>query len=240
MVALMKKVNNMLLQQTADALIEEGLIDPSLLPQTSRHPERDAVRVLLDVYGQTLTIGRQRVMDEIRSRSGAQHAAEFERDPAQAAMVKNTKAYDEWFSRQGTMQEFFAYSSDQMQEMYDIALDLFDHGDIDGAGAIFFYLAYLNPNVGWFWQGIGDCWRQKGDLPSAQYMHAVAINTDPMNVDFYHSAGEALIQNRDYDKAVALFEWGIEQIDPRHPNVREVREYLMSGLEHFRLLAKKK
>ncbi len=124
MVKLSKKIPSAILQQAADALIEHGLLDPASLPKKGKHPEREVTKFLLETYRETVSLGYTRLLEALRQRYGEEKAAEFKRELSKSALLKDPEAYDEWAERHGTMQEFFQYTSIQMREMFELAMDL--------------------------------------------------------------------------------------------------------------------
>lgn len=240
MLRITNKIPSNILQQAADLLIEQGLLDPYSLPKHGKHPERDAVKTLLETSSDTVKLGYNRLLDTLRKRHGDAKAAEFARDPKKNVLLNNPKSYEEWLERQGTMQEFFQYTGSQMREMYETAMDLFEERDIDASASIYIYLIYLNPHVGWFWQGLGDCWTEKQQWPSAQQTYAIAIGMDPTNIEFYHSAVKSFLETHDHEGAIHLLQNGIDALKQHSPTQKERQaiQELEAGIDHIHSLSR--
>ncbi len=232
-VMLKTKLSNRTLGDVAVLLVDQGVIDQSALDSKNKHAARDVLRACLDAYMTAIVTGYQRVLEEGRKRWGEKRLVDF--------MITG-EAVDPKEVAEVGMQEAVHYSDEAMSEVYELATNLRERRDWEAATSIFTFLIYLNPHVAWFWQGLGDCWRETSQWEAAQFAYGTAINCDPTNPELYRNLVNLLLELEENAKAQAILEFGLQQMNeqPRTRELAEATELLDAALAYVKSLATKR
>ena len=218
-----------------DWLIQEGLLDLSRLGQHRGHPERRVVRTCLDSWNRAVARGYRLVLEEVGSRVGGQQALpHFKIDSAAVDRLHDSEHFRQSMETGVVMQAVLGYSGGAMAEAFEIAHWYVEGHRLAEAADIYLWLIYLNPFVGWFWQGLGDCWHQAEQCDEAFYAYCVAINCDLYEPRLYRSACQCCMDRGNYGKARELLARGIELMEhaPKSRENRDKRRTLQYALAY--------
>lgn len=221
------KLSNSALSAVAETFVEEGLIDSRALDPKNKHAARDVLKACLESYMGTIANGYHQVLEEVHTRWGAKRLPEFMLSEAEA--TASTEEGEEPSPRS-------RYTDDSIKAIYELAVDLLERRQIDKAASIFVFLIYLDPQVSWFWEGLGHCWQAGNQWEAARFAFGTAVNCDPTNPELYRSLCNCLIEMHEHDKAVAALEYGLDLLrqEPKTKEISEATEILDAVLAYVK------
>ncbi len=219
------KLNNAALSAVADLFVEQGLIDGRALDPKNKHAARDVLKASLESYIGAITAGYHQVLEEVSTRWGTKRLPEFMMNEVETP------------PKEGAVPEP-RYSDDSIKAVYELAVELKERRELDKAASIFVFLIYLDPQVAWFWEGLGQCWQEGNQWEAARFAFGTAVNCDPTDPEHYRSLCNCLLEMGERSKAQAVLEYGLEMLrkEPRNKQVAETREILDAMLAYVKSL----
>jgi type III secretion system low calcium response chaperone LcrH/SycD len=124
----------------------------------------------------------------------------------QAAQFENLEAYVEHFiptrlAKSDTLQQAFAVTTYEMEEIYQEAYQLYDEDLYMEAADIFRWLVVFNPFVGKYWMGLAASLHVCGSYDKALHAYALSALLDSENPYPHYHAYECYLALNDKNEA---------------------------------------
>ena len=221
------------LTQLLDGLIGEGWLEPSRASSDeAKKTANRAAQTCLDFYFQTVEKGYQRVLEEAKNPWTEIKAQEVILPVTSLARLKNPLEFAKIKEKYSSLQAYFNYSDELIQNIFLMATKLGERCEWDDAIAMMIFLLYLNPYIPECWQFLGVCWEQTSQWGAAQVAHEMAIQQGPLNPEFYRSACIFLLEQKNYDRAEEILNEGLITLNKQaaSPAIAEAKELLTAAL----------
>lgn len=143
-----------------------------------------------------------------------------------------TQKLSEGFS----LQQILGYPDDVLMEMYEVAVALYAEKLFEDCINAFVFLSTVNPNIPFFWSGLGNAYEQGGYLDKAIESHKTAIYYDPFEIQAYIDTARCLLTQEKVEEAIQLLDTGIDlaQVDSHRENNAELIQNLKALKEHIK------
>lgn len=220
---------------------EEGFMGSIRPPSTEEEKKklRQAVQTCLQYYFGTVEKGYLQVLEETKKSWTEAKIKEFTLSDLTLERLKDPAELKKINEEHPVLQTYLHYSDDLIREVFSIAGDLTERREWEQAVAVVVFLIYLNPYIAEFWEGLGQCWEQASQWDTAEFAYERAIQCAPANPEFYRSACQCLLEQKNYPRAEEILNEGLAYLSeqPSDPNITEATELLTAALAYVNDLA---
>lgn len=109
-----------------------------------------------------------------------------------------------------SIQECFGFSEEEMKGAYEVASNLFQNQDFEGASDILLLLSTIAPFTSCYWTALGMAEHRKEDLQSAATAYLMGLDPEAKDLSCYLYAANCLSEIDATEEALEILEEGLE------------------------------